>query len=153
MSKSYPTVPQVGRQPITLTSEQEKKLLSRRVPTDRSDPFATDANDEVRTLGKLALRRGEPDPIESLALGDLCARLSLVHDELLILYVGKSRVTYRRAEQQWYDPGNQKIAHQAAETFIQWVIDVAHEAPTPRNIAVALWAAADIPEDRQPKDL
>src|SRR5438105_15960207 len=100
MNNSFPPVPQVGRQPITLTGEQEKKLLSRRARGDRGDPFASDADDAVRKLGKLALRRRDPDPIDSLALGDLCACLSLAGDQLLVWYVGKTLLAYRRAAQQ-----------------------------------------------------
>src|SRR5215467_8057332 len=116
MDKSFPLIPQTGRQPITLSEQQEKKLLSRRVAADRTDTFATDANEAVRTLGRLALRRDEPDPNDALALGDLCARLSLNGDQLLILYVGKTLASYRRARHQAKGVKEQQFAERAAET-------------------------------------
>ena len=54
MTSYFPPVPQTGRQPITLTPDQEKRLLSRRVKEDRLDPFVNDSNETLRTLGKLA---------------------------------------------------------------------------------------------------
>src|SRR5688572_8926554 len=100
MNKPFPPVPQTGQQPITLSPAQEKKALSQRIAADRTDAFATDANEALRTLGKLALRRPDPDPTDSLALGDICALLSISDAQgqwqLLILYVGKTLLAYRR---------------------------------------------------------
>ena len=57
MTRYFLPVPQVGRQPITLSPEQKRRALSQHLPVDRTDPFATDANESIRTPGKLALRR------------------------------------------------------------------------------------------------
>src|SRR5262249_24620202 len=140
MTEQLPPVPQTGRIPITLLPEQERKLLRSTVKADRTDPFATDANDEVRHLGKLALRRDEPDPTDSFALGDLCARLSLSEDHaLLILYIGKALLAYRRAGMQSTREVDHQAADQACERFILWVIQAAQTYPTQRNSAAALW--------------
>src|SRR5258708_38101973 len=97
MNMYFPPVPQTGRQPVSLTSEQEQRLLSRRVAADRNDPFASDPNEFVRDLGKLALRRGVEDAADSFALGDLCALLTLANDLLRVSYAGKALIAYRRA--------------------------------------------------------
>src|SRR5690349_4855372 len=97
MSNAFPPAPRTGRQPMMLRPEHEKRLLSLRVAGDRIDPFANDANEYVRVLGKLALRRKQEDPNDSFALGDLCASLSLAEDHLLVMYVGKTLLAYRRA--------------------------------------------------------
>src|SRR6266849_3912184 len=152
MNRPLPQVPQTGRQPIMLRPEQEKRLLSMRLAADRSDPFATDANDYVRTLGKLALRRKQEDPNDSFALGDLCAVLSLADDNLLILYVGKAMLAYRRALQLSTSSADQKMAVEAIGKFVRWVMDIAGQAPTLRNLAVAMWAASEIPVQRQALD-
>src|SRR5258708_16268263 len=152
MIRPFPQVPQTGRQPIMLGPVQEKRLLSMRLAADRSDPFATDANDFARTLGKLALRRKQEDPNDSFALGDLCAVLSLADDNLLILYVGKAMLAYRRALQQSTSSADQKMAVEAIDKFVRWVMDIAGQAPTLRNLAVAMWAASEIPVPRQALD-
>ena len=64
--------------PLALPPDQEQRLLNRRRKADQTDPFASDPDDEVRRLGRLALRRDVTHPYDYLALGDLCARLSLV---------------------------------------------------------------------------
>ena len=70
----FPEVPQTGRQPVRLSLDQQKKLLNRRLAADRTDLFATDADEAIRTLGRLALRRENPTPSDLFALGDLCAQ-------------------------------------------------------------------------------
>src|SRR4051812_48063451 len=100
MTRHIAPLPQVGRQPITLSPEQKRRALSHHLPVDRTDPFATDANDQIRTLGKLALRRDDADPNDAFALGDLCAVLSFNEDRLLVLYIGKTVLAYNRAGQQ-----------------------------------------------------
>src|SRR5215813_11521594 len=113
MSKFFQPVPQTGRQPITLTPDFEKRLLSRRVAADRTDPFVTDPNEAVHLLGKLALRRGEHDPTDSFALGDLCAALSLTEENLRVSYVAKTLIAYRRAAQQADNSADKRLAETA----------------------------------------
>src|SRR5258707_8124862 len=100
MNKFFQPVPQTNRLPVTLTPDYEKRLLSRRMAADRTDPFVTDPNEAVHLLGKLAVRRSEGDPSDSFALGDLCAALSLVDDHLRVSYVAKTVMAYRRGAQQ-----------------------------------------------------
>jgi tetratricopeptide (TPR) repeat protein len=128
-------------------------LLSQRHDHDRSDPFATDSDDDIRRLGRLALRRPVFDAADSFALGDLCAKRSLREDQLLITYVGKALIAYRRAGKQSARQAERDLAAQAVERFISWVLDVTALLPSPRNIAVALWAAADLPPHEQPEGM
>src|SRR4051794_38723142 len=100
MSRSFPPPPQTGYKPIMLNPEHEKRILQRHTSAERTDIFASDADDAVRNLGRLALRRGDFDPADYLALGDMCAKLSLDDEQLLILYVGKTMAAYRRVIQQ-----------------------------------------------------
>ena len=151
MNRPFPPVPQTGRHPITLMPEQEKRLLSRRVTIEHTDPFATDPNAAIRLLGRLALRRDGDDPSDYYALGDLCAAQSLANGRLLITYVGKALMAYRRAGQIARQlartagtTDDRQLAEKAVELYIRWVLDVARLAPSTRNIAVALWAATEI---------
>ncbi len=127
-------------------------MLARRVTADRTDPFATDPNETIRTLGRLALRRDVYDPTDLFVLGDLCARLALADEQLMILYVGKTLLAYRRARQYANRAQDRKLAEQAVEIFVRWVMEIADRAPTARNLAAALWAASEIPKDDQPGD-
>ncbi len=149
MTISFPDVPQTNRKPVKLTPDVEKKLLTRRLIADRTDLFVNDANEDIRTLGRLALRRESPDINNSFALGDLCARQSLTGERLLIFYVGKTLVAYHRAEQQSPLNLDKNAAQRAIEAYLRWVMAVAELAPTARNIAVALWAATDLDADNQ----
>src|SRR5260221_13091778 len=153
MNMYFPPVPQSGRQPVTLSPEQEQRLLSRRVAADRSDPFASDANEFVRDLGKLALRRSVEDANDSFALGDLCALLTLANDVLRVSYAGKALIAYRRAAQQADTGSDRKLAESAIIEYIRWVCQVAEQAPLPRNLAVALWVMSEIPLDKLPDDI
>ena len=89
-------VPQTGRKPLPLSEAEARKTLRKRHSQDNLDFFATDPNSEIRTLGRLALRR---DDINDLfALGDLCASRGLTDDNrLLVFYVGKALIAYQRA--------------------------------------------------------
>src|SRR5260221_149421 len=153
MNKFFQPVPQTGRQPITLTPDYEKRLLSRRMAGDRTDPFVTDPNEAVHILGKLALRRGDDDPNDSFALGDLCERLSLSEEHLRVSYVAKTLMAYRRAAQQADNSADKQLADRAVHDYLRWVIEISQQAATPRNLAVALWAIAEIPADRLPDEL
>ncbi len=142
-----PPVPQSGTLPLLLPAEQEQRLLARRRKEDQTDPFATDPDEEIRRLGRLALRRDVPHPHDYLALGDLCARRSLVESEqrLLVYYVGKALYAYRRAAE-LAEAGSDaaRTAQAISARYADWLLEVARAAPTRRNIAVALWAVADM---------
>src|SRR5688572_14990824 len=153
MTKQYPPVPQTGRQPETLQPEHEARLLSRRITADHTDPFASDPNEHVRRLGRIALRRKHIDPNDSFALGDLCARLSFSQKHLLVMYVGKTLLAYTRAAQVSELPADVRLAESIVLAYIGWVMDIAQEHATPRNLATALWAVTEIAAKDQPEDI
>src|SRR5215212_8924246 len=138
MSRSFPLPPppQTGYKPIMLHPEHEKRLLQHRNNADHTDPWATDFDEAVRKLGRLALRRGQFDPADYLALGDMCAHLSLNEDQLLVLYVGKTLAAYRRVRQQARAYEERNTAEQAIAAYIRWITEVACKVTSMRNIAV-----------------
>ena len=151
-SQNLPPVPQTGIPPLDLPPDQEQRLLSRRRKADQTDPFASDANEEIRRLGRLALRRDVQHPYDYLALGDLCAEQSLIEDErrIRMSYVGKTLYAYRRAADlaaRNGHPGERNVAREATEAYVRWLVRVARAAPNRRNIAVALWAVAEAEQD------
>src|SRR5262249_26545670 len=125
----------------------------KRLPADYNDPFASDTNEVIRKLGKLALRRGLDDPSDSFVLGDLCALLSLSSDNLRIAYANKALQAYRRASQQSDTYADNRLAETAMENYIRWLLQVAEQLPVPRNLAVALWAVTEYAPERLPRDL
>jgi tetratricopeptide (TPR) repeat protein/tRNA A-37 threonylcarbamoyl transferase component Bud32 len=110
----------------------------------------------VRRLGRLALRREPPHPHDYLALGDLCARLSFVERDrrLLVFYVGKTLLAYRRAaELSATESSDRSLAQTAWEDYVRWIMLIAWMVPTRRNIAVALWTIAETGDQRNLADL
>ena len=139
-------MPQTGRLPVVLSPQQIKQALRRSNSLDQRDPFATDPSAEVRTLGRLALRRSDINDL--FALGDLCARLTLADDQrLLVFYAGKTLIAYRRAAETADNNLDRRRAQRAGSEFVAWLIAVARANPTRRNLAVALWAIADEDSD------
>jgi tetratricopeptide (TPR) repeat protein/tRNA A-37 threonylcarbamoyl transferase component Bud32 len=134
--------PQTGRQPLPATSDEVRQALRKQHPQDNVDYFATDPNPDIRRLGKLALRRDDVN--DQFALGDLCARRVLTDDKrLLVFYVAKTLIGYRRAIQFATNDVDRALAHRAVDEFISWTLDTARAYPTRRNLAVALWAVAE----------
>lgn len=148
---TIPPVPQTGRRIILMPIKHEEQMLSQRHEHDRTDPFASDPDENVRRLGRLALRRPVPEASDAFVLGDLCAKLSLRDDTLLITYVGKALIAYRRAGKQSPRQADRELAARSVEAYIEWTVQTANILHTPRNIAVALWAAADLTVDDQPE--
>lgn len=146
--------PQTKRQPFPLDPDEIQQLLKKRHRLDLLDPFAIDPDSEIRQLGRIALRR---DDINDLfALGDLCARQTLTDDDrLLIFYAGKTLMAYRRAVQNALNDGDRQLAHHAIRDFTAWVIEAARQFPSRRNLAVALWVAAedDFPVENVPPSI
>ena len=135
--------------PLELPEDQERRLLNRRRKADVIDPFASDPNEEVRRLGKLALRRDVMHPHDYLALSDLCARLSLsdVDQRLRVYYIGKTLYAFRRAlDLAAPDSPDFELAQVALAAFVRWLVQVARAAYTRRNIAATLWAVAEVEE-------
>ncbi|MBN8636149.1 MAG: serine/threonine protein kinase, partial [Anaerolineae bacterium] len=134
---TIPPVPQTGRTSPTAGD----RLLRQNHPHDQRDMFATDPNREIKQLGRVALRRTEPD--DYFALGDLCARQSITpHDRLLIFYVGKTLTAYRRALKHAQTNVDRAAAIRAIDLYTDWLIDVARINPLRKNVAVVLWALA-----------
>ncbi|MBC7869242.1 MAG: hypothetical protein H7Y09_00270, partial [Chitinophagaceae bacterium] len=96
-------IPQTGRREIPQTDKEIREMLRKGIAADKTDPFATDPNTPISKLGKLALRRDDVNDL--FALGDLCALQSLTQlaeneIRLLIFYVGKTLIAYRKAVRQ-----------------------------------------------------
>ncbi len=142
-------IPQTGRQPAVLSDEAVSKALKKRHPQDTVDYFATDPNPEIRTLGRMALRRNDINDL--FALGDLCAKRSITEDSrLLVFYVGKTLIAYQKALKVADNPDDRKAARDASLNFTDWVIVSAREYPSRRNVAVALWAIGEQEPQKDP---
>ncbi len=138
---TLPPVPQTGRKSPSAGDAKTNKLLRQPHPQDQRDYFANDPNNDVKTLGKLALRRADVD--DYFALGDLCARLSITkQDRLLIFYVGKTFIAYRRALGKARSNVDRAMALRAIDLYTDWLVDIARINPLRKNVAVVLWALA-----------
>lgn len=133
--------PLTERQPLP-ENDTLRQALRRQHPQDTVDYFANDPNADIRRLGRIALRR--EDVNDQFALGDLCARRALTDDRrLLVFYVAKAIIAYRRAIQFATNDVDRALAHRAVDEFLGWVLKMARNFPTRRNLAVALWAIAE----------
>ncbi|MBE0689828.1 MAG: hypothetical protein IH587_06870, partial [Anaerolineae bacterium] len=134
--------PQTGRRPTSLDAKERAALIKKRHPEHQRDQFANDPNSDIRELGQIALRREEVN--DYFALGDLCARNALTDDgRLLIFYVGKTLIAYQRAESMATVTRDRSLARRIIDDFNDWLLEQAKANPTRRNLAVALWAAAE----------
>lgn len=145
-------VPQIGLKPISLSAEEEQRLLAIAHPEEATDLFATDPNPAIQRLGRLALRRTPPHAADYFTLGDLCAQRALEGERLVILYVAKALNAYKRAVRLAKTPADQALATLAQANFAAWAVNSAHSTPSAHNIAVALWAVAEMPIDRLSDD-
>src|SRR5262245_28453020 len=135
-------IPQTGRQPLAWSQHQIREALRKRHPQDQVDYFATDPNPDIRQLGRLALRRSDINDL--FTLGDLCIQRSLTDDNrLLVFYVGKALIAFRRAATVALNDIDRMMAYRAISDVNRWLVSVAEEFPARRNLAVALWALAD----------
>src|SRR5690242_16353656 len=125
-----PPVPQTGReaQPSDYADDQGSlwsQLLARfRDLSGSFDPFANDANAEVRALGRMARQRRQPQPDDYFALGDTCARLTLEENHLSGTYAAKTIAAYARAVQ--VSSAETRAARKALLSFVFWVAEVAN---------------------------
>jgi hypothetical protein len=135
--------PQVNRPLSVMDDKEMRALLRKRHPDDHRDPFANDPNAEISRLGKLALRRREINDV--FTLGDQCARETFNQDgaRLLIYYAGKTLTAYRRAAEMASAAEDREIANRAIYDYTRWVIEMALQYSSRRNIAVALWVIAE----------
>ncbi|HRL14421.1 MAG TPA: protein kinase, partial [Aggregatilineales bacterium] len=137
------TPPLTQRKPPAQDEAEARALIRKARPDDARDPFANDPNAEISRLGKLALRRKHPDT--NFALGDLCALQTFQPDDarLLIFYAGKTLTAYRRAGELATDDDDRELARAAIYEFTRWLIEMALQYPSRRNLAVALWVIAE----------
>ncbi|HRF93793.1 MAG TPA: serine/threonine-protein kinase, partial [Aggregatilineales bacterium] len=141
-------IPQVGRKPLPTDDSNARAHLKKRNRQDKTDPFVTDPNPEIQVLGKLALRRNDINDL--FALGDLCALQSHSPDNrLLVYYIGKALIAYKRALTHAVHEVDRKTARRAIDEYLRWLFDFAECHPIRRNIAAALWAATD--DEDQPE--
>lgn len=113
-------------------------------PSDERDPFVNDALPEIRTLGKIAARRCHVD--DYFALGDACAAQTFNARDAHMLagYAEKTLNAYRRAQHAATSDADRHAAEIASAEFVDWLITVASQYASRRNIAVALWAIAEL---------
>ncbi|MBN2469992.1 MAG: tetratricopeptide repeat protein, partial [Anaerolineae bacterium] len=153
MNQVVRPVPQTGRMAPPLAPAEVARLLAMHHKEDLLDLFANDPDKDIRQLGQLALRRSPPDVDDAFALGDLCADRVLLDDQLRVFYVGKAITAYRRAASRAANDVDLALAEQALAYFVAWVCEAALALPSARNVAVALWAAAEIAPEDQPNAL
>jgi tetratricopeptide (TPR) repeat protein len=140
--KPIPQPPLIRRHNAPLTPSEERRLLETAHPGDQRDTFATDPDAAIRKLGQLALRRVPYNVNDFFTLADLCAERSLQGDELRVFYVGKAVRAFRRVME--ISEGERNFAFDSLLNFLRWIIEAAQARPTMRNLATALWAAAEI---------
>lgn len=148
MHRPIPAPPRTGRYGVLMNTDEENRLLGSPHQADRSDLFANDTDRQIRRLGRLALRREQPDLSDYFQLGDLCAARAIDDDSLQLDYLYRASAAYRRAlalAVRYRIRHEQSAANQALEALLMWALDVARAAPSMRNLAAALWLGADRP--------
>lgn len=135
--------PQSGRQPLPIGHELAEQLNTDH-PGDDRDLFVHDPLPEVRTLGRVALRRHHIN--DFFALGDLCARhvFNTNDAHMLAGYAEKTLMAYRKAQHTAKADADRQAAEIAAANFVDWLTTMASQYASRRNIAVALWAIAEL---------
>ncbi len=138
---SIPTPPQVDRAVTPVIAEEPRGLWSQLLTVFRDlggtfDPFANDANPDVRALGRAARSRPTAQPDDYLALGDLCARLTASRASLSQTYAAKTIAAYSRAAE--VDPGLEPVTRAAILAFTGWIAESARAIGTQRAIEAAL---------------
>jgi len=124
-----PPVPQAGRRaPAPEHTDDQSGLWSQLLARFRDlsgsfDPFANDANADVRALGRAVRQRRVPQPNDYFSLGDLCARLTLQEAHLSGTYAAKTIAAYARAAQ--IAPAETRAARKSLMSFVFWVAEVA----------------------------
>jgi tetratricopeptide (TPR) repeat protein len=124
-----PPVPQAGRgAPAPDQIDDQSGLWSQLLARFRDlsgsfDPFANDANAEVRALGRVVRQRRLPQSNDYFRLGDLCARLTLQDARLSGTYAAKTIAAYARVAQ--IAPAETRAARKSLMSFVFWVAEVA----------------------------
>jgi tetratricopeptide (TPR) repeat protein len=135
--------PKSNRIAPPITPELEAQLAVPH-PSDERDSFVNDALPEVRILGKIAARRCHVD--DYFVLADCCAQQTFNGRDAHMLagYAEKTLNAYRRAQHAATSDADRQAAEYASEQFVDWLITVASQFASRRNIAVALWAIAEL---------
>ncbi len=141
-------LPLTKRQAPSFNDRRIDALMRKRHSLDERDLFACDGFPEIRKLGRLALRlEGDERMNTYFAIGDMCAGRSLgIDGRLLVFYVGKTLNAYLRARSDARDAVNRRLAERARTDYLGWLIATAQENVSRHNVAVALWAVAELGE-------
>jgi tetratricopeptide (TPR) repeat protein len=125
-----PPVPQSGRETPPPDDEQDhsslwSQLLARFRDLGGSfDPFANDADANVRALGRAARQRRLSQASDYFVIGDTCARLTLQDNHLSSAYAAKAIAAYTRAAQ--VSPVEMRAVRKALASFVFWAAEVAN---------------------------
>jgi tetratricopeptide (TPR) repeat protein len=135
-----PPPPQTGRIPAPPATGEERSLWSQLLTAFRDlsgafDPFANDADEQVRALGRTARQRRHPHADDLFALGDMCARLTPRGNTLSSTYAAKTVAAYSRA-------GNTLLSESGAASrallaFAHWTAQAARALGTEEALTVA----------------
>lgn len=126
---ALPPPPQMGRTPATHDHDDDQGgLWSQVLAVFRDlggsfDPFANDADAQVRALGRRARRQHPPRADDYFALGDLCARLTVRGASLSATYAAKAIAAYVRGAE--LAPDDARAARAALVAFALWAARVA----------------------------
>jgi len=124
-----PPAPQTGRAaPAPDQADDQAGLWSQLLARFRDlsgsfDPFANDADAQVRALGRAARQRRQPQANDYFALGDLCAQLTLQDAHLSGAYAAKTIAAYARSV--LVAPAEMRVARKALMSFAFWIVQVA----------------------------
>ncbi len=123
-----PSTPQTGRSAPSSPTTEPRNLWQQFLATVNGvgnviDPFASDAEPEVRALGQMARQRTPRSADDYFVLGDMCARLSLDGMTLRQPYAEKVLIAYCRAGE--CSTTDAVVARRAILAFAFWVASVA----------------------------
>ena len=126
---SLPSPPQTGciAPPADQAGDQSwlwsQLLAAFRDLSGSFDPFANDADSQVRALGRIARQRRPQHADDYFALGDMCALLTLQDNGLSGTYAAKAIAAYVRGAE--ISPARLRTARRALVEFALWSADVA----------------------------
>lgn len=129
LKPSLPRPPQTGSRPHPPSYPIDQSgLWSQLLAVFRDiggsfDPFANDAHPHVRALGRIARQRRPSQVDDYLAIGDLCAQLTLQNQQLNGAYAAKTIAAYIRGAE--LGPSRIHSVRQALVAFALWIADVA----------------------------
>jgi tetratricopeptide (TPR) repeat protein len=136
-----PPPPQIGRAAQDTPREEARGLWSQLLTAFRDlsgafDPFANDADPQVRALGRAARSRSTPVADDYFVIGDLCARLTPQGVTLSQAYSAKTIAAYTRAGD--VSPELLQPARRGMLAFAFWAADAARLMGRYEALQVAL---------------